>query len=120
MNNKIHTRSVLCVILSLLFIMPLVNVSAAPAHADRGPWAPNTAYAVNDTTTYGGSTYKCLQGHTSITTWEPPNTPALWQLVTGGAPTATKTRTPTTGALTVTRTNTPTGALYTATRTPTR
>jgi hypothetical protein len=120
MNNKMRTRSVLCVILSLLFILPLVNVSAAPAHADRGPWAPNTAYAVNDTATYGGSTYKCLQAHTSLTGWEPPNTPALWQMVTGSAPTATKTRTPTTGALTVTRTNTPAGSLYTATRTPTR
>lgn len=44
------------------------------------PWAPNTAYAVNQLVTYGGLTYKCLQAHTSITTWEPPNTPALWQL----------------------------------------
>jgi len=44
-------------------------------------WAPNTAYAVGAMVTYGGHTYKCLQAHTSIVTWEPPNTPALWQLI---------------------------------------
>jgi hypothetical protein len=44
-----------------------------------GTWAPNTAYSVGQIVTYGGVTYKCLQAHTSIVTWEPPNTPALWQ-----------------------------------------
>jgi len=44
-----------------------------------GTWAPNTAYAVGQQVTYAGVGYRCLQGHTSITTWEPPNTPALWQ-----------------------------------------
>jgi hypothetical protein len=42
-------------------------------------WAPNTAYAVGQQVTYAGVSYKCLQAHTSIVTWEPPNTPALWQ-----------------------------------------
>ncbi|WP_374703726.1 carbohydrate-binding protein, partial [Paenibacillus sp. F4] len=27
---------------------------------------PNTAYAVNDTVTYSGSTYTCRQAHTSL------------------------------------------------------
>lgn len=44
-------------------------------------WAPNTSYAVNAQVTYGGHTYKCLQAHTSLTGWEPPNVPALWQLL---------------------------------------
>lgn len=44
-------------------------------------WAANTAYAVNAQVTYGGHTYKCLQAHTSLTGWEPPNVPALWQLI---------------------------------------
>ena len=30
---------------------------------------------------YGGHTYKCLQAHTSQVGWEPPNVPALWQLI---------------------------------------
>lgn len=52
--------------------------------AERGAWAPNVAYAVNDTVTYSGKTYKAIQPHTSLTGWEPPNVPALWQQVQGG------------------------------------
>jgi len=81
MRRLIYIALVLTVLLGLVFVMP---ASAAPARADRGAWAPNVAYAVNDTVTYGGSTYKCLQAHTSQTGWEPPNTPSLWQLTTGG------------------------------------
>ncbi|WP_349290090.1 carbohydrate-binding protein [Thermoanaerobacterium thermosaccharolyticum] len=25
-------------------------------------------------------TYKCIQAHTSLVGWEPPNVPALWQV----------------------------------------
>jgi len=42
-------------------------------------WAPNVAYHVGDHVSYAGVNYQCLQAHTSIVTWEPPNTPALWQ-----------------------------------------
>src|SRR5678815_3555072 len=74
-----------------------LNVSLVLA-ADRGPWAPNVAYAVNDTVTYGGVVYKCIQAHTSQVTWEPPNVPALWGVVgtptQGGGATATPTNTP--------------------------
>jgi hypothetical protein len=42
-------------------------------------WVPNHAYKVGDMVTYNGVSYRCLQAHTSIVTWEPPNTPALWQ-----------------------------------------
>ncbi|HEU4426105.1 MAG TPA: carbohydrate-binding protein, partial [Pilimelia sp.] len=27
----------------------------------------------------GGASYRCIQAHTSLTGWEPPNVPALWQ-----------------------------------------
>jgi chitinase len=43
-------------------------------------WAPNVTYKANDLVTYGGKTYYCIQGHTSLTGWEPPNVPALWGL----------------------------------------
>ena len=46
-----------------------------------GEWAPGVPYLVNDEVTYLGSTYKCLQAHTSQTGWEPPNVPALWELI---------------------------------------
>src|SRR5437763_13758341 len=98
MRRLVYTSLVLVVLLSLALVVP---AGAAPLRADRGAWAPNVAYAVNDTVTYGGSTYQCLQAHTSQTGWEPPNVPALWQLTTSG-PTAT-------AAPSQTRTNTPIG-----------
>lgn len=45
-------------------------------------WQPDTDYATGAECTYQGSTYACLQGHTSQAGWEPPNVPALWQLKT--------------------------------------
>lgn len=42
------------------------------------PWAAGTAYKVGDLAAYQGTTYKCLQAHTSQVGWEPPNVPALW------------------------------------------
>jgi hypothetical protein len=44
-------------------------------------WQPNTAYATGDIVTYLGIEYRCRQGHTSLTGWEPPNVPALWEVV---------------------------------------
>ncbi|HEY3470259.1 MAG TPA: lytic polysaccharide monooxygenase [Amycolatopsis sp.] len=44
-----------------------------------GTWSAGTAYKAGDIVTYGGATYRCLQPHTAIAGWEPPNTPALWQ-----------------------------------------
>ncbi len=136
MRRFTYITVVLCVLFSLIFT---ATVSAAPARADRGAWAPNTAYAVNDTVTYGGCTYKVLQAHTSQTGWEPPVVPALFQQLSCGTgptatltrtntavgPTATFTRTNTPGAptntptKTSTRTNTPVGPTATLTRTPT-
>jgi serine protease len=43
-----------------------------------GAWAPNVAYSIGATVTYGGVSYRCQQAHTSQVGWEPPNTPALW------------------------------------------
>ncbi|RGA05723.1 chitinase [Microbispora triticiradicis] len=62
-------------------------------------WAPNTWYAVGARVTYGGKDYECIQAHTSLTGWEPPNVPALWKLLPGGStsspsPSATPTRSP--------------------------
>ncbi|GAA3462349.1 lytic polysaccharide monooxygenase [Saccharothrix longispora] len=44
-----------------------------------GTWAPNTAYQTGAQVTYGGASYRCVQAHTSLVGWEPPNTAALWQ-----------------------------------------
>jgi chitinase len=61
---------------------PTPTPTTTPTNPGSSPaWAPNTAYAVGALVTYGGHTYKCLQAHTSLVGWEPPNVPALWQLV---------------------------------------
>ncbi|WP_373304379.1 carbohydrate-binding protein [Streptomyces anandii] len=44
-----------------------------------GTWSAGTVYQAGDTVTYGGATYRCLQGHQAQPGWEPPNVPALWQ-----------------------------------------
>lgn len=46
-----------------------------------GTWQAGTTYSAGDQVTYGGHTYQCLQGHTAYAGWEPPNVPALWQLI---------------------------------------
>ncbi|MEU6311224.1 carbohydrate-binding protein [Streptomyces sp. NPDC047014] len=46
-----------------------------------GTWKAGTVYAAGATVTYGGGTYRCLQGHQAQAGWEPPNVPALWQRV---------------------------------------
>ena len=44
-----------------------------------GEWTYPVAYAVGDLVTYQGTTYKCLQAHTSQAGWTPSAVPALWQ-----------------------------------------
>lgn len=70
----------IAVIFALLFSLIPVNAFAA------APWAPNTSYQVNDLVTFGQQSYKCRMAHTSLVGWEPPNTPALWELQSGGGP----------------------------------
>ncbi len=53
---------------------PTTNRRVAVGRAGHG-------YTVSALVTYGGHTYRCLQAHTSQVGWEPPNVPALWQLV---------------------------------------
>ncbi|KAB8197618.1 cellulose-binding protein [Nonomuraea phyllanthi] len=47
--------------------------------APSGTWKAGTAYAAGDVVTYNGATYRCVQAHTALAGWEPPNVPALWQ-----------------------------------------
>ncbi|MGW5851864.1 carbohydrate-binding protein [Streptomyces sp. NPDC055254] len=44
-----------------------------------GTWKAGSVYAAGATVTYGGASYRCIQGHQAQTGWEPPNVPALWQ-----------------------------------------
>ncbi|WP_239115386.1 carbohydrate-binding protein [Streptomyces sp. SID8499] len=66
----------------------VLNVDGTPGPGDPtdpptdppgGTWAPGHAYAAGDRVTYNGAAYRCVQAHTSMTGWEPPNVPALWR-----------------------------------------
>jgi len=48
-------------------------------------WAAAIEYAVGDVVAYpdaDSTQYECLQAHTSLEGWEPPNVPALWHEIT--------------------------------------
>jgi chitinase len=109
MRRLTNLALIVFVLLNLVFVAS--SAGAAPENADRGVWAPNVRYIAGDTVTYNGLTYRCIQTHTSLTGWEPPNVPALWGLVSGS------TNTP--SGPTNTPTRTPVGPTNTPTRTPT-
>lgn len=74
-------KALVCLfVIALLCSVFPASVFAAPA------WAPNTAYRAGDVVTYGGADYKCIQPHTSLNGWEPPNAPALWTPHAGPGP----------------------------------
>jgi chitinase len=54
--------------------------SPTPTGTGQYPaWQANHWYNVGDRVSYGGHNYSCIQAHTSLIGWEPPNVPALWQ-----------------------------------------
>ncbi|WP_231891328.1 fibronectin type III domain-containing protein [Paenibacillus swuensis] len=75
-------RKGIAMILLIVLMFSIFPVTAFGA----SEWAPNTPYKINDFVTYSGSTYKCIQAHTSLTGWEPPVVPALWQKQSGTTP----------------------------------
>lgn len=50
-----------------------------PTDPPGSTWAAGTLYNAGDRVTYGGVAYRCLQAHSAMTGWEPPNVPALWE-----------------------------------------
>ena len=67
---------------------PELSLSAAQC-AVSSVWAPGIAYKVGDLVTFQGSTYHCIQAHTSQSDWSPSVVPALWGLTdcaSGGSP----------------------------------
>ncbi|MFH8219441.1 carbohydrate-binding protein [Streptomyces sp. NPDC018057] len=50
-----------------------------PTDPPSGTWAAGHSYTAGDRVTYNGTGYTCVQAHTSMAGWEPPNVPALWR-----------------------------------------
>ncbi len=94
MTNKRFSFKALSLMVVLAIMMSTFCVTLPVSAAARGAWAPNTAYAVNDTVTYNGSTYTCIQAHTSLVGWEPSNVPALWGTGSGSGGGTTPPTTP--------------------------
>lgn len=103
------------------------NVTSSPR-----AWSGNfISYKIGDLVSYQGNTYKCIQGHTSESAWDPADTNALWSRQAGTiiqpgntstAPTSTPTpaSTPTSSPSTVsTPTPTPVSTIYIPTNNPT-
>jgi chitin-binding protein len=54
-------------------------IGAPPSEAEA--WEPHHVYLVGDRVSFGGRTYWCVQGHTSLPTWQPDVVLALWLVV---------------------------------------
>lgn len=61
---------------------PVTTVAPTPTPTQTSgttSWVANHTYTIGNIVTYNGVSYKCIQAHTSLVGWEPPNVPALWQ-----------------------------------------
>ncbi|MFD9706146.1 lytic polysaccharide monooxygenase [Lentzea sp. NPDC059081] len=58
---------------------PPTTTTTTTTPPSSGSWAAGTTYQVGSRVTYNGASYECLQAHTALAGWEPPNTPALWR-----------------------------------------
>jgi chitinase len=58
---------------------PTPTQTVTPTSTPQTTWQAGTAYKVGDRVLYNGVTYICLQAHTALPGWEPPNVPALWK-----------------------------------------
>lgn len=65
-----------------VMVLAVITFIVLVTPAQAADWAVGIYYNVGDIVTYNGDSYQCLQAHTSQSNWKPPNTPALWQLVT--------------------------------------
>ncbi|MEE1844222.1 carbohydrate-binding protein [Streptomyces sp. NPDC007076] len=58
---------------------PPTDPTDPPTDPPGSTWAAGTLYSAGDRVTYGGVAYRCLQAHSAMAGWEPPNVPALWE-----------------------------------------
>ncbi|MFJ2193484.1 carbohydrate-binding protein [Kitasatospora sp. NPDC087861] len=58
---------------------PTATPTGTPSTPPSGSWKAGTPYNAGDRVTYSGASYACLQAHTALVGWEPPNVPALWK-----------------------------------------
>lgn len=54
------------------------DVTVTKHAAEFAPWAPLVTYKAGAIRSYEGALFRCNQGHTSQTGWEPPEAASLW------------------------------------------
>ncbi|MBB5872480.1 chitin-binding protein [Allocatelliglobosispora scoriae] len=57
------------------------SASPSTSTGTYAAWVAGKAYAIGNRVGYAGKNYECIQAHTSLNGWEPPNVAALWKLV---------------------------------------
>jgi len=57
-----------------------LQISTTASSSGTTSWAAQTSYVAGNIVTYAGLSYVCLQPHTSLVGWEPPNVQSLWKL----------------------------------------
>lgn len=73
-KNKTLLKKILAFTFIFMFLMSCISVNAFAA----SEWESNTFYKVGDIVTYNGTTYECIQAHTTLPNWQPSIVPALW------------------------------------------
>ena len=58
-----------------------ITIKTLDEDSQGNTWTTNQAYSIGSIVTYGGSSYRCLQAHTSIAGWTPDIVPALWEKI---------------------------------------
>jgi chitinase len=81
---------------SLILVSLFVSAAACVANGDEGgdrsaqevacpssipSWSDHTTYSAGAIVAYGGSIYRCIQPHTSLSTWTPDAAASLWEKV---------------------------------------
>ncbi len=90
MSCKRYSKGVtLSLVVVLLVSMMLITPTVTQASNE---WQAGINYQIGDLATYENVVYKCLQAHSSLVGWEPPNVPALWSVTDEPTPTPTPTQ----------------------------
>ena len=62
-------------------VQSLDDTTALAAVTLYPEWAENTAYTQGHKVRWNGRLWRCMQGHGSLTGWEPENAPSLWERI---------------------------------------
>lgn len=86
-NKKNNLKQAMSLLLTLVFILSVFSFPITSHAEEITAWTAGTAYTTGDVVSYNGSNYQCVQSHTALTGWEPPNVPALWTFHSTGTET---------------------------------